>query len=273
MDATAIAFAQQMFRLRIHESNGQKYEDLFVDIMRRGSKSFRPVKPHGSIGDRKNDGFDSDVGAYYQVYSPEDIRRNQGEALKKLQADFGGLVAFWNGLFEVRRFYFVINDRYYGVYPDLYAELVAIEKRHQLEEAKVFLVQDLETRLFALPDHDIFSVIGYVPKIDPADFLFLSGFTCFAHAWIQFERACGHFGYPARIIPNVQTIRELRAKSVISDDEFQFLDRLRSLRNPLFHGDSTKLPAISDIDRLAEITKRLTGLPAQSPVKSSRWGR
>ena len=81
------------------------YENLFVKIMGHASRDFRPVKAHGAIGDRKNDGFDSVAGAYYQVYSPEDVRKTQGDALKKLKTDFKGLKAFWDGIYSVKSYY------------------------------------------------------------------------------------------------------------------------------------------------------------------------
>src|SRR5450432_2623348 len=112
MDDNAKAFARNMLRLRIHESDAQAYEDLFVRAMVYADPNFRPVKPHGNAGDRKNDGFNSTTGTYYQVYAPEDIRRSAGNALKKLREDFSGLKAFWDGLYPVRRFFYVVNDKY-----------------------------------------------------------------------------------------------------------------------------------------------------------------
>lgn len=43
-----------MFKLRVHECNGQAYEDLFVSVMGKRYPQFKPVKPHGNVGDRKN---------------------------------------------------------------------------------------------------------------------------------------------------------------------------------------------------------------------------
>ncbi|MDQ1593236.1 MAG: hypothetical protein QOG71_3863 [Pyrinomonadaceae bacterium] len=234
--------------------------------MRKANKKFKPVKPHGPSGDHKNDGFASDTRAYYQVYSPEDIRRTQADALRKLKEDFSGLKKFWNGISDVRRYFFVINDRYHGVYPDIYKEIARIKKKYKLEEADVFLAQDLERCLLALPDKDIFSIIGYVPDIKPAEFLFLSGFTYFAGAWIHFEQAISRLGYSARRVPTFRALRELIASAIISEEEFTLLEYLRHLRNPLFHGDSNKLPAKADIDRLVQITTRISdSLPQAKP--------
>ena len=57
-------------------------------MMQYAKPRFRPVKAHGSIGDKKNDGYDSKTGTYYQVYAPDDVRKTQGEALSKLRRDF-----------------------------------------------------------------------------------------------------------------------------------------------------------------------------------------
>ena len=63
-------------RLFVYEADAQQYENLFIKIMGAYKKGFQPVKPHGNIGDRGNDGWVKDEGIYYQVYAPEDITKN-----------------------------------------------------------------------------------------------------------------------------------------------------------------------------------------------------
>jgi hypothetical protein len=70
-------------RLFDQHKRRQVYEDVLVKIMREVQPGFRPVKAHGNIFDRKNDGIDKSIGTCYQVYAPEDIRQGQGDALKK----------------------------------------------------------------------------------------------------------------------------------------------------------------------------------------------
>lgn len=54
--------ARIIFKNKVLENEGQSFENLFVKIMMKSNSNFYPVKAHGSIGDKKNDGFDRDEG-------------------------------------------------------------------------------------------------------------------------------------------------------------------------------------------------------------------
>lgn len=91
MNANERAFARYMFKYKVVTSDGQEYENLFTDIMQRGSSDFIRVKPQGKIGDRKNDGYDRKLGSYYQVFAPEDLTKKAQDAVKKLKRDLQAL--------------------------------------------------------------------------------------------------------------------------------------------------------------------------------------
>jgi hypothetical protein len=261
MDDNTKAFARNMLRLRIHESDGQAYEDLFVRVMTYAHPDFRAVKAHGRIGDRKNDGYDSTSGTYYQVYAPKDIRRANRNAQKKLRTDFPGLKTFWDPVCSVKRFFYVVNDKYNGVNPELEREIAGMAKNFGLDEAKPFLAKDLEATVFSLSSDQIVSLVGHVPTIDAAEFLFLSGFTYFVGAWVEFERVCrrrieGDPGVRAPVVGR-RLIDELAPRRLISSDEEPFLQSLLRSRSELIHGDTTELPRKREIDRLAELTERI----------------
>lgn len=139
------------FKLLIHESNGQQFENLFVKIMNYYMTGFRPVKAHGNIGDRGNDGWCSESGVYYQVYAPEHLPKNNEDAIKKMEADFAKLLSYWEPISKVNEYYFVINDKYHGVSPHLSLMIKRLKDRHNLINADVVLSQDLENRFFSLP--------------------------------------------------------------------------------------------------------------------------
>ena len=113
--------SEKHFKLRIHESNGNAFEDLFCEVMRASNKEFRKVKPQESIGERKNDGFIPSLGKYYQVYSPESPTGKPAAAISKLEDDLDGLIEFWRDdhNFDVKAFYFIFNDKYHGAYPQI----------------------------------------------------------------------------------------------------------------------------------------------------------
>jgi len=152
------------FKNRIYYSDGQSFEDLFIAIMRNHNPNFNPVKPQGNIGDRKNDGFDQENGIYYQVFAPEDIRKSQSDAIKKLNEDFRGLYEFWDEKWKVREYYFVLNDKYNGAYPGTYELLSSLKKEFHLHKAGVILAQHLEKWFFELPEEVQIELIQYVPN-------------------------------------------------------------------------------------------------------------
>lgn len=156
-DAHLRADARRAFRLKVYSFDGQAYEDLFVQVMQYKNPNFRAVKPQGKFGDRKNDGFDRERGAYYQVYAPEDLRKNPSAAVKKARQDFEKLRGHWN---NIKEFYFVVNDKYRGVYPEIETELSNIKAEYGLKRCKPFLAQDLERTLFSLASDVIAVVTG-----------------------------------------------------------------------------------------------------------------
>lgn len=164
---------RKAFKLKIHESNGNVFENLFGDIMRSAEAEFRKVKPQGSIGDRKNDGFIPSQGKYYQVYAPENPKGNPKSATKKLEADLDGLISYWSSQhhFEISHFYFVFNDKYHGAYPEIYTALHSLKNKYNLQVCEVFLSSELEDLFMELDEDSIASICGYYPKPEDIGFI------------------------------------------------------------------------------------------------------
>jgi hypothetical protein len=161
--------ARIMLKNKILSSDGQAYENLFCQIMRLHNPNFQAIKPQGSFGDRKNDGFDKTTGTYYQVYAPENIKIKERDTIKKLVTDFEGLYKYWNEqVASIKKFHYVVNDKYKGIYPTLAVELTEIEKAYSGVIAKPFLSKDLEDICLELSDDKIMQVIGFIPN--PANF-------------------------------------------------------------------------------------------------------
>ncbi|MEM6319907.1 MAG: ABC-three component system protein [Bacteroidota bacterium] len=157
--------ARILLQKQILQSDGQEYENLFVKIMSKHNPNFQPIKPQGSYGDRKNDGFDRKNGLYYQVYAPEDIRTKEKATIEKLVTDFEGLYQFWNdNVTPIKKFNYVVNDKYKGAYPSLHSELARIESNHPNVEAAPFLSWQLEDVFLQLSDDNVFDIIGLIPN-------------------------------------------------------------------------------------------------------------
>jgi len=155
-------YAHAMFQVRIYQSNGQRYEDLFVSVMTRRDARFRPVKPQGPIGDQGNDGFIPEEGRYFQVYAPEDPQIKVDNAAAKARDDFGKLKEHWESDAPIVDFRFVFNDKYQGSYPTVEHALAELQREHGLETAKPFLAKDLEREFWRLSSSDKEAVLATV---------------------------------------------------------------------------------------------------------------
>ena len=153
-----------LFKNKIHEADGQKFEDLFSAIMNYKEPDFTQIKPWGNIGDRKNDGYIRSKGIYFQVHAPENIKKSYTEVIRKIQIDFSGLQGQWS---NIQEFYYVINDKYNGVNADAEQMLGTIKQSNSLKECKFIMAKDLENMLYDLDDDQIITIAGNIP--DPAN--------------------------------------------------------------------------------------------------------
>jgi hypothetical protein len=169
MDTSARYIVRLIFQNKIYSSDGNEFERLFTQVMQYHNSNFCQIKPQGQFGDRKNDGFDRTAGTYYQVYAPENIKANKLEAGKKLVSDFNGLYAYWQKITPIKKFYYVINDKYKGYYPSLYENLQNIRNQYPNIEVEVFLSKDLEDIFLNLTEQAIINIIGIIPSLDNVD--------------------------------------------------------------------------------------------------------
>lgn len=153
-------FARKMFMLRVHQAKGTEFQSLFERIMSYRYASFIQVRPYGSDGDRKNDGYDRDSGTFYQVYAPVSPEGNRTEvsAATKAKDDFGGLIDHWEGKTAINHYRFVFNDEYRGSPAKLEAALLEIESDNNVT-ARAFLARDLENEAMSLPEDQLLEVI------------------------------------------------------------------------------------------------------------------
>lgn len=261
MNDVSLAIARNMFHLQIHEADGQRFEDLFSKIMGYKCRGFQPVKPYGNIGDRKNDGWIESENTYFQVYAPSDVTKSINDAVTKLRNDLEGLLKHWDDLCPVKKFYFVLNDKYKGAPPQLHQKMLELKSEFGLDEASVLVAKDLEFDLFDLRSDMILSIVGHLPHIDNEEYMFVSGFTCFITAWIDFEKVgrkkVNQVAPKTRPIVGKFLIRTLEEHGFITVDESLFLMKMADQRNRLVHGDTLVIPRKSEIDGLVSITENL----------------
>ncbi len=165
MDLNDKVIARKLFRLKIYESDGQSYEDLFTSVIKSKYPDFTPIEPSGNVGDRKNDGYRPMFGHYYQVHAPKELSHSTRKAAaKKAREDFKGLNGFWGKYTAIREYHFVCNDKYKGSLVEVETELLQLKSDYSLDNTSSFLSKNLEDMLFDLSDDLIVDHIGLIPQ-------------------------------------------------------------------------------------------------------------
>jgi len=157
--------ARVMLKNKIYQSDSQSFEDLVVNILQHQSSTFTPVKPQGSYGDRKNDGFDTSTNAYFQIYGPEDLPKKEKDAISKLNEDFEGLKKHWstNG-FTIKTFSYVVNDKYKGAYPELLKAIQELKVANPTINICLLRAFHIEDIFVSLNESKMMEIIGPIPS-------------------------------------------------------------------------------------------------------------
>ena len=159
--------ARILFKNKVLLADAQAFENVFSSVMAYARADFQQVKPQGSVGDRKNDGFEPAIGRYYQVYAPENVEEKESSAIKKLEGDFAGLTSYWGSLYSVgiKEYFFVLNDKYKGAYPTTHKALADLKVKHNLDKAEVMACKHLENVVFdELHDDQVCAIVGFLPE-------------------------------------------------------------------------------------------------------------
>jgi hypothetical protein len=172
-------YSKLRFNLNAIKSDGQKYEDLFNDVMLASRTGFRRVKAYGNIGDRKNDGFIPTTGTYFQVFAPENINneRTVVSAVSKLEEDFNKLLEHWNEDTPIKEFYFVLNDKEKGSPPPVEQKIAELRKLYPDITFGTFTMDDLISEFMKLDIEKQESIIGFIPSPNKLQTISVSALT------------------------------------------------------------------------------------------------
>ena len=146
------------FLNKIQTKDGAEFQSFFEDIMQMAFPDFQKIKPYGREGDGGNDGYIKRLGTYYQVYAPITPEEKEAEAAKKLATDFEKLKKNWNEISEVRKFYFVYNDKNKGSIQKLEAAITSLQKNNPEIEFEIFNAKKLEGVFFELDESEILNL-------------------------------------------------------------------------------------------------------------------
>lgn len=162
------------FQRAFLSKRGSAFQDFFADIMDAAYPgSFERVRPYGSRGDLKCDGFLRPEGLIFQVYAPREMRLN--ELCSKIRTDFNGAKRHWKG--EMRAWAFVHNDSE-GLPGDALKLLEDLRRRNARLRIETWSEPRLNTIALSMPRPALIRLFGRPPARHDFDTL---GFEELAH--------------------------------------------------------------------------------------------
>ena len=99
---------RHFYRLKCHvaflSKKGTEFQDWFVRLAGYGLEGFEAVRPYGSMGDHKCDGWQPSTRTVFQCYAPYEVK--EAKLNEKIGDDFMGACENWN----LRKWVLVHND-------------------------------------------------------------------------------------------------------------------------------------------------------------------
>jgi len=159
MDEVERAFCELKFKVAYLEKRGNEFQDWFATIMeKRFPGDFIRVRPWGSAGDRKNDGYVRSKRWLFQVYAPNNMSAK--EALAKIDEDYNGALQYWKQHFDT--WIFMHNSKQ-GLGPDVTAKLIELNRAGPPTVVS-WGFEELRRVVFELCTPDLTSLFGSVPQ-------------------------------------------------------------------------------------------------------------
>jgi len=120
-----------LYRLKCSELAGTEFQGFFERIMARADRTFAAVKPMGSAGDWKCDGYSAATTTVYQCYAPDAL--TAAKTCDKVLVDFNGAKSHWGN--QMKRWVFVWNAQ------ALPPQVVSLLEQLQSQQADVEIDQ------------------------------------------------------------------------------------------------------------------------------------
>lgn len=166
MGANDDFYCRKLFELRVHSSSGDEFQRLFSQVMGYADPRFQSIQPWGAWGDGGNDGWIEEDGHYFQVYGPKPTTSaadSETAALRKAIDDFDKVPEKWQ---DVKRYSFVMNDRFQGIPAPIASALQGLKSRNNLHSAKAVEMRELLELFMQLTLDRRQDVIGGIPPAD-----------------------------------------------------------------------------------------------------------
>lgn len=156
------AYYEMKFRLVYGESRGDSFQDLFSTIMElRYPGDFVRVRPWGSAGDRKNDGYLRSQRKLFQCFAPREMRLPK--CITKINGDFTAALPYWKEHFD--QWIFAHND-VKGLAADVLKLLLDLSAKHKPLIATHWGYTELLIEFKALSPTNVATLLGPAPGFE-----------------------------------------------------------------------------------------------------------
>lgn len=159
----AFHYHEIKLELELSRRTGRSFQDFFEQIMQKADPCFMMVKPMGSEGDWKADGYSPNTKTVHQCYAPEEMTSK--EAAKKVLDDFEGARERWKQKME--RWIFVWSSER-ALPPRVVATLVDLRAAHPALQIDDMGRDRLWQIVKGLSLADRQSLLGVVPDLNAA---------------------------------------------------------------------------------------------------------
>ncbi len=160
MDDTQRSIYGLKFENAFLSEKGKAFEHLFARVMAHGFPgNFEPVRPYGSRGDLKCDGFRPSDGTVFQAYAPESAKL--AALLAKIDEDFAGARTHWGA--KMRRWELVHNDKR-GLPADAVRRLDELRATNPTVTIAVFGYAEMRAVVMQLALHQLEDLFGAAPS-------------------------------------------------------------------------------------------------------------
>jgi hypothetical protein len=163
--ATDDFWLKLLFKVKLYEASGDSFQQLFSRVMELSNPNFQSIIPWGSWGDGGNDGWIESDGHYFQVYGPRPTTKDsETEALNKAVSDFNKIPKKWA---NVKRYSFVLNDRYCGIPAPIASALQQLKISKSLLDTGTIGCKELTTHFMGLLPAERQEIIPGIPSARP----------------------------------------------------------------------------------------------------------
>lgn len=159
MDQLTRSFFEMKFKLRFFvEAKGDAFQVLFSRVMSmRFPGDFMAMRPWGSDGDRKNDGYLPSRRTLFQCYAPNDL--TAVACVAKIEEDFAGALKYWKEHFDT--WTFVHNTD--ALPPHVLSKLLVLGVQHFPVKVNHWGFEELRREAFQLTESDLADLLGPAP--------------------------------------------------------------------------------------------------------------